>query len=183
MPESLLNITIRRCVPADAADLSKLAQRSFFDTFHDTCSASDMAGFLERHYSEGQLRQELEDADDYTFFAIVDGMPAGYLRMLALRPPFDMGHEYPALELNRLYIDKHFIGQGVAQALMRFFGEFAAAGQYRYLWLGVWEHNYRAQAFYRKYGFSNTGHTHPFPVGETPQTDQYWAVMLDDLKL
>ena len=179
MPEQSLDITIRRCLPDDAAALSRLARTSFYDTFHDTCSAADMEGFLERHYAEHQLLAELREPDDYTFFAIVDGMPAGYLRMLAQRPPFAMEHEYHALELNRLYIDKHFIGQGVAQALMQFFDEFAAAGQYRYLWLGVWEHNYRAQAFYRKYGFAATGHLHPFPIGHTPQTDQWWAKVTD----
>lgn len=183
MPEASLNITIRRCVPQDAEALSKLAQSSFYDTFHDTCSAADMEGFLARHYSEPQLLKELEEPDDYTFFAIVDGMPAGYLRLLPRRPPFAVAHEYHALELNRLYIDKHFLGQGVAQALMSFFREFAAAGQYRFLWLGVWEHNYRAQAFYRKYGFSDTGHTHPFPIGDTPQTDQYWSTLIEDLRM
>ncbi len=183
MPDQQLNITIRRCVPEDAEALSKLAQTSFFDTFHDTCTAEDMAGFLTKHYSATQLQQELEEVDDYTFFAIVDGIPAGYLRLLPGRPPFDMGHEYHALELNRLYIDKRFIGQGVAQALMSFFREFAAAGAYNYLWLGVWEHNYRAQAFYRKYGFGNTGHEHPFPIGGTPQTDQYWSVKIEDLRM
>lgn len=142
-----------------------------------------MDGFLKQHYSEAQLLHELETPDDFTFFAIVDGKPAGYLRLLAGRPPFGMSHEYHALELNRLYLDKHFIGQGVAQALMAFFREFAAAGQYDFLWLGVWEHNYRAQAFYRKYGFSFTGHLHPFPIGETPQTDQYWAVRFEDLRM
>jgi len=175
MSDSSLNITIRRCAPEDAAALSKLAQTSFFDTFHDTCTAADMEDFLQQYYSEKQLLKELEDPEDFVFFAIVDGIPAGYLRLLPARPPFAMEHEYHALELNRLYIDKHFLGQGVAQALMSFFGEFAAAGQYLYLWLGVWEHNYRAQAFYRKYGFSFTGYTHPFPVGGTPQTDQWWA--------
>lgn len=139
-----------------------------------------MDGFLKRHYSETQLLHELEEADDFTFFAIVDGIPAGYLRMLPARPPFAMEHEYHALELNRLYIDKHFLGQGVAQSLMSFFFEFAAAGKYRYAWLGVWEHNYRAQAFYRKYGFLPTNHTHPFPIGQTPQTDQYWSRTLED---
>jgi ribosomal protein S18 acetylase RimI-like enzyme len=38
------------------------------------------------------------------------------------------------------------------------------------LWLGVWERNARAQAFYRKHGFGKVG-SQVFVVGSDPQTD------------
>jgi ribosomal protein S18 acetylase RimI-like enzyme len=38
------------------------------------------------------------------------------------------------------------------------------------LWLGVWERNARAQAFYRRHGFGKVGR-HTFVVGNDPQTD------------
>jgi ribosomal protein S18 acetylase RimI-like enzyme len=38
------------------------------------------------------------------------------------------------------------------------------------LWLGVWEHNARAQAFYRNWNFTDIG-THVFQLGDDPQTD------------
>ena len=39
-----------------------------------------------------------------------------------------------------------------------------------HLWLGVWEHNPRAIAFYRKYGFREVGE-HVFQLGRDPQRD------------
>ena len=45
------------------------------------------------------------------------------------------------------------------------------------IWLGVWEHNPRAQAFYRKCGFTPVG-SHIFMVGSDPQTDQIWQLRL-----
>ena len=42
-----------------------------------------------------------------------------------------------------------------------------------YVWLGVWERNARAQAFYGKYGFRPVG-THVFMFGDEPQTDEIW---------
>ena len=42
------------------------------------------------------------------------------------------------------------------------------------LWLGVWERNPRAQAFYRTCGFAVVG-THTFVVGSDPQTDHVMA--------
>jgi len=50
---------------------------------------------------------------------------------------------------------------------------YAAQNNYQVVWLGVWEHNLRAQSFYKKYDFVNSGHTHNFPIGNTPQTD-WW---------
>jgi GNAT superfamily N-acetyltransferase len=38
-------------------------------------------------------------------------------------------------------------------------------------WLGVWERNPRANAFYRKVGFTDVG-SHVFMVGTDPQTDR-----------
>ncbi|HEX7807692.1 MAG TPA: GNAT family N-acetyltransferase, partial [Thermoanaerobaculia bacterium] len=38
------------------------------------------------------------------------------------------------------------------------------------VWLGVWEHNPRAIAFYEKCGFRITG-KHPFLLGSDLQTD------------
>ena len=51
---------------------------------------------------------------------------------------------------------------------------FAQQNKYEAVWLGVWENNFKAQKFYGKYGFVNSGHTHDFPIGETPQTDQWF---------
>ena len=45
------------------------------------------------------------------------------------------------------------------------------------MWLGVWERNVRAQAFYRKHGFDRVG-SKVFVVGSDPQTD---LVMLCEL--
>jgi ribosomal protein S18 acetylase RimI-like enzyme len=45
----------------------------------------------------------------------------------------------------------------------------------RHIWLGVWEHNPRGIAFYRKTGFVEVG-THDFYVGSDRQTDRVLVV-------
>jgi ribosomal protein S18 acetylase RimI-like enzyme len=42
------------------------------------------------------------------------------------------------------------------------------------LWLGVWEHNAKAIAFYRKFGFEAVGE-HVFAVGSDMQRDLIMA--------
>jgi len=81
--------------------------------------------------------------------------------------------QWKALELKRLYVLKEFHGKKIAQELMDYFIEYATKNKYACVWLGVWEHNMRAQKFYAKYGFVNSGYTHDFPIGDTPQTD-WW---------
>lgn len=171
------DIQIRRCTPADAVALSDLAKRCFEDTFRGTCTDADMVEFLEFFYNEARLENELRQLDEATFFAELDGKPVAYLRICEGDPPFPFLAELRPLELSRLYVDQPFQGKGVAAMLMNYYLDFARENKFNYLWLGVWEHNYRAQSFYRKYGFRFTGHMHPFPIGSTPQTDEWWELL------
>jgi ribosomal protein S18 acetylase RimI-like enzyme len=168
-------VTIRRCTVDDAPALSALACRTFYDTFTGTCTEEDMQHFLDTYYSEEKMKQELANEDDYIFFALEHGLPVGYLRFLESPVQFPHPLSTKALELNRLYVDTAYRGHGVAKVLMDFYMDYAKMKGHRLLWLGVWEHNYRAQAFYKKYGFVPTAYTHPFPVGNTPQTDVWWV--------
>ena len=134
-----------------------------------------MTSFLAEFYSEMRLGGELADPAEHIFFAEIDGTAAGYVQFTESVPDYPFEAGLRPLELRRLYIDLAWKGQGIAQRLMDHYMEFAAQHGFAYLWLGVWEHNYRAQAFYRKYGFAATGYRHPFPIGDTPQTDEWWA--------
>lgn len=169
---------IRRCTTIDAPVLSYLAARTFYDTFADTCTEEDMQDFLEQHYHEQQLADELAAPGDHYYFAEIDGWPVGYLRFGGNPVPFPNESSLRALELNRLYVDEQYHGRGVARQLMQFYEDYATANGYCLLWLGVWEHNYRAQAFYKKWGYRFNGHKHPFPIGSTPQTDEWWVKII-----
>jgi len=75
-----------------------------------------------------------------------------------------------AIELVRFYVDRSLHGSGVARTLMNAV-DAAAASRARTIWLGVWEHNPRAIAFYLKCGFVDVG-SHPFQLGRDLQTDR-----------
>ena len=168
-----MEVTIRRILIAEAPALSKMAKQTFYDTFTGTCSEEDMQAFLEQYYNLEQIKKELSNQDDYCFFAEINGEPVGYIRFMEDSSNFAEVNKWKSLELKRLYILKEYHGKGIAQKLMEFFIAFAEEYQYELVWLGVWEYNFRAQKFYSKYGFINSGHTHDFPIGDTPQTDIY----------
>jgi GNAT superfamily N-acetyltransferase len=75
-----------------------------------------------------------------------------------------------AIELVRLYVLKDHIGLGVGAALMQACLDQAKTLGHKTIWLGVWERNYQAQAFYRRWGFTQVG-THIFQLGDDAQTD------------
>jgi len=182
VPDSIknfMNIRLRRITLRDAAVLATMAQATFYDTFHGTCTEADMQSFLNTYFNLDQTRKELSDPDDLFYFAEVDGVPAGYIRMMEDYRSFEMMEKWKALELKRIYVSKEFQGRKVAQALMDFVLTYAAEHHYEVVWLGVWELNHRALKFYGKYGFEDSGYTHPFPIGQTPQTDKWLWKFLD----
>lgn len=167
----ITELNIRRINEDDAPALSVLARQTFFDTFTGTCSREDMQWFLDEHYNEDKLGAELEDSTNFIFFAETDGKPVAYLHFKEDYKNFPAEKKWKALELKRIYVLKEYLGKGIAQKLMDHILEYATVNKYEMIWLGVWEHNVRAQKFYSKYGFINSGYTHDFPIGNTPQTD------------
>ena len=69
------------------------------------------------------------------------------------------------------------LGSGAGAALMRELLRAARGAGHDTIWLGVWEQNYRAIAFYRKWGFETVGE-HIFQVGDDPQNDILMSLRL-----
>ena len=154
--------------------LCKIARQSFYDTFNGTCTEEDMQGFLDQYFNENKLGDEVKDPENFYFFAETDALPVAYLQFMEDYSGFPLIKKWKALELKRIYVLKEYHGKGIAQQLMDYFLTYAKEKHYEVVWLGVWEKNKRAQKFYEKYGFINSGHTHDFPIGNTPQTDNWF---------
>jgi len=78
----------------------------------------------------------------------------------------------------RFCVDRPWHGRGLAQTLMAATADTARAAGGSTLWLGVWERNGRAIAFYRKCGFEDVG-THSFVLGDDHQRDRVLVRRLD----
>jgi ribosomal protein S18 acetylase RimI-like enzyme len=79
-----------------------------------------------------------------------------------------------ACEVQRLYVDARFHGKGVAALLMDACIDSARGHGTAALWLGVWERNLRAIAFYAKCGFVEVGEQ-VFPLGRDLHRDLVMA--------
>ena len=166
---TIWRVTIRTGVPEDAAALADLARSTFYETFAASNDPADMALHLARAYGVEQQQAELRDPDITTLLVEKDGAPIAYAQIRTGHVPECVNGPAP-IELWRFYVGRGHHGRGVAQALMdRVKGEARQRGA-RTLWLGVWEHNARARAFYAKCGFADAGQ-HVFLFGTDPQTD------------
>ena len=64
-----MEITIRRITLADVPALAAIAKQTFFDTFTGTCTDADMQDFLDAYFNEEQVTKEINDGNDFYFFA------------------------------------------------------------------------------------------------------------------
>ncbi len=163
------NVIIRQGQADDAALLAELGARTFSETFAADNSLEDMAAYLAAAFSTEQQSAELADPASLFLIAEADGAAAGYAMLRSGTALDSINGERP-IELVRLYVLQERLGSGVGAALMQECIVEAKRQGYETLWLGVWEHNARAQAFYRKWNFHEVG-THIFQLGNDPQTD------------
>lgn len=165
-----MNIVIRTGEESDATAVAELAARTFQETFAADNRPEDMALHISRAYGPSHQQRELVDPDITTLLAEVDGQLAGYAQLrFGAVPPCVTGEA--AVELWRFYVARSWHGRGVAQTLMRRVELEANLRGARTVWLGVWERNARATAFYLKTGFKDVG-SHVFMMGTDPQTDR-----------
>jgi ribosomal protein S18 acetylase RimI-like enzyme len=162
-------VTIRPATAADAAVVAELARRTFYDTFAATNNPADMALHLASAYGVDQQTLELTNRDITTLLVEEGGSAIAYAQLRADHVP-DCVTGHNPLELWRFYVDREWHGRGVAQALMERVKAAALERDAKTLWLGVWEKNDRARAFYSKCGFADAGE-HIFLFGTDPQTD------------
>ncbi len=170
-PETSLhpNLIVRVGKAEDAGLLVELGARTFSETFAADNTPEDMAAYLPSAFGPAQQAAELADPHCLFHIAETNGVAVGYA-MLRSGNVLDGVTSNKPIELVRLYVSRESLGSGAGAALMQ-----ACIGQakqrgYKTLWLGVWEHNHRARAFYRKWNFHEVG-THVFQLGDDPQTD------------
>jgi diamine N-acetyltransferase len=160
---------IRRASVTDARLLAELAARTFKDTFAVDNNPDDMAAYMAVAFSPAKQTEELADPLSVFLIAEVDSEAVGYAQLHAGAAPVCVTGDAP-IELARLYVAQQWLGHKVGAALMRACIDEARQSGYQTLWLGVWERNPRARAFYRRWDFQEVG-DHIFQLGSDPQTD------------
>lgn len=167
--------TIRRAGLEDAGLLASLGARAFSETFAKDNTPEDLADYLRQSFSPEKQAEELAQPGSLIFILEIDGSPAGYTRLqdnstdatLSESAEWNNLHQ---MELIRIYLLQAWTGHRLGDVLMHACIEQAQIHGVDVLWLGVWERNPRAIAFYKRWGFEIAG-KHTFQLGQDSQTD------------
>lgn len=172
-----MTINMKKCTLEDLSRLQEISYETFNETFKEQNSPENMEAYLEKAFNRKQLETELSQRSSQFYFVEIDGETAGYLKVNTDEAQTEeMGDE--ALEIERIYIRSPFQKQGLGKYLFNKALEVAMKQNKKKIWLGVWEKNEKAIAFYKKMGFVQTG-AHSFYMGDEEQTDFIMAKILN----
>ncbi|WP_433744010.1 GNAT family N-acetyltransferase [Paenibacillus amylolyticus] len=164
-----MTIRIERCTFKHLSELQEISYETFNETFKAQNSPENMKAYLEKAFNREQLEKELSIADSQFLFIYVKHKVAGYMKV-NINDAQSEKMSVESLEIERVYIKKEFQKHGLGKVLLHKAIELATAHHKTSIWLGVWEKNENAIAFYEKMGFVQTG-AHAFYMGDEEQID------------
>jgi len=166
---SLSAVTIEKVKVSELKQLVIISRETFYETFHNQNTETDMNTFLSESFSEAQLTKEFNKPNSYFYFAKINKQIAGYLKLNFGNAQTELQDDQ-AVEIERIYVLQTFQGTKIRKALFEKTLNIAKEKNLNYVWLGVWEKNLKAIQFYTKNGFV-TFDTHKFVLGNDVQTD------------
>lgn len=169
---------VRRASLDDASRLALIGATTFLETFAGILDGSSILAHCKAQHSSRTYERYLEAGGAGWLAETTEGAaPVGYA---VLGPSLLPGTntEGGDLELKRIYSLSRFHGTGLGPALLDNAVEFAFSKGAKRVLLGVFAGNERAQAFYRKNGFSRVADRR-FKVGHREYYDIVFAKNLD----
>ena len=156
------------------AELADVAARTFPLACPPSAPTEDIAAFIAENLTAAHFADYVADPGRDVLTATDDGRIVGYAMMIRGVPDNDdvarAVTARPAVELSKMYVLPDAHGSGVSAALMSAALDGATAQGAASVWLGVNQHNDRAQRFYAKHGFAITG-TKTFRLGNHIEQD------------
>ncbi len=149
--------------------LRKVAIETFIEAFAEFNTAENMEAFLRETYDPDTLEKEWREEGAISYLAWEENDPIGFAR---LRRNGEVENQLGknTIELQRLYVHPFHQGKKIGSLLMKQAVEYSRKERYDWIWLGVWERNFKAQEFYAKWGFEKFSE-HIFQMGNDPQVD------------
>lgn len=164
-----MTIEIKKISIEDLPMLQKISIETFADTFEAQNTKENFNAYIEKAFNMKELERALSHPSTEFYFIFFDDTIAGYMKINSNDAQTEkIGDE--GSEIERIYIRFAFKRKGLGKHLINKAIELAVSRNKKIVWLGVWEKNTAAIAFYEKMGFVHTS-SHSFFMGEEEQTD------------
>ena len=170
------NIIIERVKPEQLKTLADISQETFYEAFIWGNTEENIQAYILKAFNEDQLSKEMKSAESEFYFAIINNVIAGYLKINSGTMQTE-NVDGDSLEVERIYVVKEFRRMNIGQAMFDKALARARELKKKCLWLGVWDKNDAAIRFYERNGLSQFS-SHTFKVGEDEQTDIMMKILL-----
>ena len=152
------------------SQLVKLSVQTFEETFGHKNTKENMAWYFKTKMNSEQLKKELLHPNPDFYWILFRKKIIGYLKLNFNDAQTEVVNLGESFEIERIYILSNFQQKGFGKDVLSKVISLGKNKGYSYLWLGVWEQNENAIAFYTKKGFE-IFNRHVFQLGNDPQTD------------
>ena len=149
-------LIIRNAVHNDVAGLVEMAAEAFRDTYREIVDPQDMEDYVTTALTADYFLPHVDDPSSGLLLAIAGARLVGYALVTRSAAPVCV-NRYSPVELARIYLRREVIGKGYGAALMRAVQAEARRLRADGIWLGVYDRNLRARAFYQRWGFIDVG--------------------------
>lgn len=160
-------------VPVQVSDADKLLGLSlstFLDFFGPPVNEQkSIDAYTSVAFTQEKVLSELNNPDSRFYFAKDGDEIAAYIK-LNFNSAQNEFKDQNAVEIERIYVSRAHHKKQIGSQLINFTFNIALNKKLDYIWLGVWEHNHRAIAFYERNGFQLFS-KHDFVLGDDVQTD------------
>jgi diamine N-acetyltransferase len=142
----------------DAGLIALLGRITFAETFGYLFvdHQDDLRPYLDRTFGLRKIMHSMGDPRNEYWLGFADGLPVGYAK-LKYPSPMSKSNNQDVGQLQRIYVLKDFVGQGIGKLLLQTVLDHAVTRQIETLWLDVLKENARAIRFYQEKGFEAAG--------------------------
>lgn len=155
---------LRKATGNDAPVLAKIGADTFYHTFRPYNTEEDMQAYIAKSYNTELIKTNLHNPAIHYFLCEHSGSCIGYIKLVEGTLYEGIGEH--TIELEKIYVRHTYFGTAAGKLLMEKAVSYARELGFKALFLGVWQENKRAVAFYIKNGFSVVT-TRQFKLGET----------------
>lgn len=173
-----MELQLQKCEMDQLDFLVSLSRKTFVDAFEKDNNPEDFESYLDFAFNPDRIADEVLDEDSEFYFVYLQKEVVGYFKLNQLQAQTDIKDD-DAIELERIYVLNEFQGKQIGRWMLEQVKTLAKDKEKNFVWLGVWENNTKAIAFYETYGFHKFG-THPYYIGTDKQTD--WLMRYDIVK-
>lgn len=172
---SEMHTHIRVATIEDSTSVAHIGRLAVELSHRDSCSVEDMNHFLDTHYNEDAIKQELGDAANIYHILCHNNEPVGFSKII-------LNAQHPRIaspnttKLDRIYLLSDHYGQNLGRELLNRNIELSKENGQCGMWLFTWQGNERAINFYKRNGFTIIG-DHRFKVSET-HYNPHWQMLL-----